>query len=80
MSRVGTRLASSENTSSCTKIDLECMPFPFILCSCFLSLFLVLNCHIHLNVEKSTVAIGKTIAHSGFFYDWGSFWGSKMCG
>ena len=40
-------------------------PFPLILCSCFF----ILIFHIHLNVEKSTVAIEKTIAHSGFFYD-----------
>ena len=41
------------------------MPFPLILCSCFF----ILIFHIHLNVEKSTVAIEKTITHSGFFYD-----------
>ena len=52
-------------TISCTKIDFECMPFPLILCSCFF----ILIFHIHLNVEKSTVAIEKTITHSGFFYD-----------
>ncbi len=32
-------------------------------------LFFILIFHIHLNVEKSTVAIEKTITHSGFFYD-----------